>query len=86
MPALGYHAVRACTAAASYSGRAILNMEQDEQLIELVKAYPCLYDTKSADFKIVLKKENAWKAIASVLAKTGQSTLICYYILLLKPV
>ena len=42
-------------------------MEQDEQLIELVKAYPCLYDTKSADFKIVLKKENAWKAIANAL-------------------
>ena len=39
-------------------------MEEDEHI---VKAYPCLYDTKSADFKIALKKENAWKTIANAL-------------------
>lgn len=47
-------------------------MEQDEQLIDLVKTYPCLYDTKSADFKVNLKKENAWKAISNALAKPGE--------------
>lgn len=47
-------------------------MEQDEQLIDLVKTYPCLYDTKSADFKVNLKKENAWKAISNALARPGE--------------
>ena len=42
-----------------YSYACATRMEQDEQLIDIVKAYPCLYDTKSANFKIALKKENA---------------------------
>ena len=50
-------------------------MEEDEQLIDIVKTYPCLYDTKSADFKVNLKKENAWKAISNALARPGELTL-----------
>lgn len=46
-------------------------MEADEHLIDLVRSYPCLYDVRSADFKIALKKENAWKTIAESLEKTG---------------
>ena len=37
-----------------YTGR----MEKDEALIEAVRDYQCLYNSKSADFKVVLKKEN----------------------------
>ena len=33
-------------------------MEKDEALIEVVRDYQCLYNCKSADFKVVLKKEN----------------------------
>ena len=33
-------------------------MEKDEALIEAVRDYQCLYNSKSADFKVVLKKEN----------------------------
>ena len=39
---------------------------------DIVKTYPCLYDTKSADFKVNLKKENSWKAISNALARPGE--------------
>ena len=35
---------------------ASLRMEKDETPIEAVRDYQCLYNSKSADFKIVLKK------------------------------
>ena len=41
----------------------------DEQLIQAVKEHQCLYNTKSADYKIQLRKENAWKAIALALGE-----------------
>ena len=47
-------------------------MERDELLIEAVRDYPCLYNSKSADFKVLLKKENAWTAIAARLERTGE--------------
>ena len=40
-------------------------MERDEQLIEAVRDYPCLYNSKSADFKVLLKKENALTLVAA---------------------
>ena len=33
-------------------------MEKDEALIEDVRDYQCLYNSKSADFRVVLKQEN----------------------------
>ena len=33
-------------------------MEKDEALIVAVRDYQCLYNGKSADFKVGLKKEN----------------------------
>ena len=39
----------------------------DEQLITEVREHPCLYNTEIADYKVLLKKENAWKAIAIAL-------------------
>lgn len=34
-------------------------MELNEKLIDLVETFSCLYDTKSTDFKVTHKKENA---------------------------
>ena len=53
-------------------------MEKDEALIEVVRDYQCLYNSKSADFKVVLKKENVWTAIATKLNRTGEVS--CFYI------
>ena len=47
-------------------------MERDEQLIETLRDYPCLYNSKSADFKLLLKKENAWTAVTARLQRTGE--------------
>ena len=47
-------------------------MEQDEQLIDAVREFPCLYDSRSPDFKVLLKKENAWLAIADSLSRDGE--------------
>ena len=47
-------------------------MERDEQLIEAVRDYLVLYNSKSADFKVLLKKENAWTAVTTRLQRTGE--------------
>ena len=47
-------------------------MEQDEQIIDLVQSYTCLYDIRSAEFKVPLKKENAWENIATYLERRGE--------------
>lgn len=39
----------------------------DERLISEVRDHPCLYNTKSPDYKVLLRKENAWKSIAAAL-------------------
>ena len=41
----------------------------DEKLICEVKEHPCLYNTQIADYKIRLKKENAWKAVSAALGQ-----------------
>jgi hypothetical protein len=46
-------------------------MERDELLIEAVKSYPCIYNSIDPDFKVQLRKENAWSAIADALRRTG---------------
>ena len=45
-----------CSWCASF--RYTRRMGKDEALIEAVRDYQCLYNSKSADFKVVLKKEN----------------------------
>ena len=45
---------------------------EDESLISEVREHPCLYNTRSPDFKVLLKKENAWKAIAASLGVSGE--------------
>ena len=45
-----------CSWCASF--RYTRRMEKDEALIEAITDYECLYNSKSADFKVVLKKEN----------------------------
>ena len=46
--------------------------EFDETLISYVKDYPCLYNTKSSEFKVSWKKENAWKEISQKLDSPGK--------------
>ena len=45
-------------------------MDRDEQLIDDVCDYPCLYNTKIADLKLQLTKEKAWTAITESLERT----------------
>ena len=59
-------------------------MEKDEALIEAVRDYQCLYNSKSADFKVVLKKENAWTAIAAKLERTGEQRYLLHWSYALK--
>lgn len=53
-------------------------MERDELLIDAVREYPCLYNSKLPDFKVQLAKENAWTAIATLLDRTGEE--ICIHV------
>ena len=46
--------------------------EFDEKLIGCVKEYPCLYNTKLSDFKVSIKKENAWSAVAKSMNYSGK--------------
>ena len=43
-----------------------MRMEKDEALIEAVRDYQCLYNSKSANFNVVLKKENLRNSHCSV--------------------
>ena len=43
--------------------------EFDEQLISKVQKYLCLFNTRSSDLKVSLKKKNAWIAIGSTSGK-----------------
>ena len=44
----------------------------DETQINKVKEHPCLYNTKLSDYKVLLKKENAWKAISTAVKASGE--------------
>ena len=57
--------------------------EFDEKLITSIQKYPCLYDNKSSDFKVSLKKENAWTAIASNMNCSGKQQMYVQYFQLL---
>ena len=46
--------------------------EFDEQLIYKVQEYPCLFNTRSSDFKVSIKKENAWIVIAKHMSIFGE--------------
>ena len=47
-------------------------MERDEALIEAVREYPYLYNSRSSEYKVQSKKENAWTAIAEQLERSGK--------------
>lgn len=44
--------------------------EGDIELIDRVRATPCLYDTKDPNFRFVYKKEHEWQSIAEGLDMT----------------
>lgn len=41
--------------------------EGDIELIERIRATPCLYDSKNPDFRLVYKKEQQWQTVAEGL-------------------
>ena len=43
----------------------------DEQLIEAVREFPCIWQLSSLSYKDIRAKENAWKAVAA-------KVLTCY--------
>ena len=45
-------------------------------MIDAVREYPCLYNSKIADFKVQQRNENAWTAIVASLERTGEHTSI----------
>lgn len=54
-------------------------METDELLIDTIREYPCLYNSKLHDFKVQLVKENAWAAIATLLDRPSDR---CYSVII----
>ena len=40
-------------------------LRADEKLIEVVKRFPCLWETHSKSFRDLVAKENAWKEVSS---------------------
>ena len=46
---------------------------------DTVQRYPCIYDTRSSEFKVALVKENAWEAIAETLQRTGEIILFVWH-------
>lgn len=45
--------------------------EADSRLILEVESYPVLYNRALPDYKLIDKKELAWKQISSVLGRTS---------------
>ena len=48
----------------------------DELLVSEVKQHPCLNNTRTSDFRVQLKKKNAWKAVCTALDVTGKGLCI----------
>ena len=58
--------IKTCTINALLLQYCVFSMDDEKlKLISEVKEHPCLYNTKIPDYKISLKKENAWKAVAA---------------------
>ena len=51
----------------------------DELLISEVKQHPRLYNTRCPQFKVALRKENAWKTVSTALGVTGKPDTSRHY-------
>ena len=49
-------------------------LRADEKLVEVVKGYPCLWDTRSKTFRDLMAKENAWKVVSAEVGKAEVSS------------
>ena len=45
----------------------------DDKLVNSVRNYPVLYNTRLKDFRNSAQKENAWRAVAEEVASDGKS-------------
>lgn len=50
--------------------------QEEEDLISLVGAYPCLYDNSNATYKNVIFRENVWREIGAQLNKNRKYSLL----------
>jgi hypothetical protein len=52
----------------------------DEKLIEAVRDHPCLYNAIHPHYRVLLKKENAWKAISEAMGPniSGKINILVY--------
>jgi hypothetical protein len=48
-------------------GRNKLNLEEDGNVAEEVRNYPCLFDKSSKDYKSKTSVENVWKEVEKAL-------------------
>ena len=59
----------------------LTSLEQDDLLINTVGT-TYIYDVRSGEFKVALVKEDAWRAIAGTLQRTGEMILLvlaCFF-------
>ena len=47
--------------------RQALSVQENEELAEVVRKYPCLYDKSRKEYKDKTVVENAWKEVANQL-------------------
>ena len=58
---------------ADKSRLAILSLEENEQLSEVVREFPCLYDKSKKEYKGKNVVVNAWKQVAKKLEFSSDS-------------
>ena len=47
--------------------RQALTVQENEELAEVIRKYPCLYDKSKKEYKDEIVTENAWKEVADQL-------------------
>lgn len=60
-------------------GRKVLNMQEDEEVAECVRKFPCLYDKSEPSYKDKRAKQNAWKKVEEELGmEEGMLPILTY--------
>lgn len=51
----------------------------EEKLIELVRAFPCLWRPKADGYRDLIAKENAWKEVAKQVSDIIDAWMTIYF-------
>lgn len=54
------------------NGKVLFSCTEDENLVEVVSKFPCLFDLANPSYKNQLTKDNAWKEVAMFLGRSGK--------------